>query len=137
MDGGNSRYQDSDILAAELAVSGINFLGIGISGGAEGARFGPSLMAGGDAAAWRRAEPLLADIAARAGGAPCLDWFGQGGAGHFVKTVHNGIEYAVMQAIAEACMLLAAGGRAPVDIAAIVAQWTRGPLAGYLMEITG
>ena len=118
------------------AEKAIGFLGIGISGGAEGARRGPAMMAGGDAIAWAKAKPLLASIAARAGGEPCLAWFGEGGAGHFVKMVHNGIEYAVMQAIAEACTLLAAGGASASQISGLVGDWARGALAGYLMEIT-
>jgi len=136
MDGGNSHYLDTEALAAQLAKKNIGFLGIGISGGAEGARRGPAMMAGGDPAVWERAEPLLAGIAARAGDEPCLAWFGDGGAGHFVKMVHNGIEYAVMQAIAESCALLAAGGEAALGIAATIGEWGKGPLAGYLMEIT-
>ena len=136
MDGGNSHYKDSEILSAELAEYGIGFLGIGISGGAEGARRGPAIMAGGDQNAWAKAEPLLSSIAARCGIEPCLNWFGAGGAGHFVKMVHNGIEYAVMQSIAEAAALLAPGGRQPADIAAIMDAWAKGPLAGYLVEIS-
>ena len=136
MDGGNSHYLETEALAARLSEKGIGFLGIGISGGAEGARRGPAMMAGGDAAAWAKAGPLFASIAARAGGEPCLAWFGEGGAGHFVKMVHNGIEYAVMQAIAEACTLLAAGGASASQISGLVGEWARGALAGYLMEIT-
>ncbi len=136
MDGGNSHYKDSEALAAELAGYNVGYLGIGISGGAEGARRGPAMMAGGDQDAWAKAEPLLASIAARCGKARCLNWFGDGGAGHFVKMVHNGIEYAVMQSIAEAASLLAAGGRRPADIAAIMGAWAKRPLAGYLIEIT-
>ncbi len=136
LDGGNSHYLETEALAARLAEKAIGFLGIGISGGAEGARRGPAMMAGGDAIAWAKAEPLLASIAARAGGEPCLAWFGEGGAGHFVKMVHNGIEYAVMQAIAEACTLLAAGGESASQISGLVGEWAGGALAGYLMEIT-
>lgn len=136
IDGGNSHYLDTEALAARLGERAIGFLGVGISGGAEGARHGPAMMAGGDEVAWAKAEPLLASIAARAGGEPCLAWFGEGGAGHFIKMVHNGIEYAVMQAIAEACDLLAAGGEAPAGISRRIGEWGKGALAGYLMEIT-
>jgi len=136
IDGGNSHYLETEALGARLNQSAIGFLGVGISGGAEGARRAPAMMAGGDKAAWAKAEPLLASIAARVDAEPCLAWFGEGGAGHFVKMVHNGIEYAVMQAIAEACILLAAGERTPQAIAEVAGAWAKGPLAGYLMEIT-
>ncbi len=136
MDGGNSHYRDSEDLGARLGVDGIGYLGIGISGGAEGARHGPAMMAGGDETSWTVAEPLLASIAARSDGEPCLAWFGTGGAGHFVKMVHNGIEYAAMEAIAEACDLLAAGGESHAAIAGLVDKWSGGELAGYLMDIT-
>ena len=134
-DGGNSHYRDSQRRAAALAEAGLLFLGLGISGGEAGARHGPAIMAGGDPAAYARLEPLLEAIAARAKGRPCVGWLGPDGAGHFVKTVHNGIEYAVMQLIAEAAYLLRhLGGRTPSEMAEIFAGWNRGPLESYLVE---
>ena len=135
LDGGNSFYRDSDARERLLGTAGLGFLGLGISGGAEGARHGPAMMAGGDATTWARLAPPLQAIAAKADGAVCADYFGGGGAGHFVKMVHNGIEYAVMQAIAEACALLAPG-HSPAAVGALLTRWARGPLAGYLLEIT-
>lgn len=137
-DGGNSHWRDSERRAAALALRGIDFLGLGISGGEEGARLGPSIMAGGAPAAYERAAPLLAAIAARVDGTPCLDWFGQGaGAGHFVKMVHNGIEYAVMQIIAETWMAMERlMGLGFEEGAARVASWLAGDMRSYLLEIT-
>ena len=110
IDGGNSLYSDTERRCAEVEAKGLLFLGVGISGGEEGARHGPSLMPGGSPAAWPRVEPILKGIAARAGdGAPCCEWIGPGGAGHFVKMVHNGIEYGDMQVIAEAYDLMRRG----------------------------
>jgi 6-phosphogluconate dehydrogenase len=136
IDGGNSDWQDSRDRAAALDEKGLKFLGLGVSGGAEGARHGPSLMAGGHAAAWRAAEPVLTSIAARYGDSPCAAYFGAGGAGHYVKTVHNGIEYADMQMIAEVYGLMRDGqGRGAADIAEVFSRWNTGPLESYLIEI--
>ena len=136
IDGGNSDWTDSQDRAAELGADGLRFLGLGISGGAEGARHGPSLMAGGDAEAWEAAAPVLTSIAARYEGSPCAAYFGKGGAGHYVKTVHNGIEYADMQMIAEVYGLMRDGqGRDAPDIAGVFARWNEGPLESYLIEI--
>jgi len=139
IDGGNSHYRDTERRAAELEARGVGYLGLGVSVGAEGARHGPAMMAGGGEPAWRTARDLLLPLAARAGdGAPTLWRFGDGGAGHFVKMVHNGIEYAIMQAIAECHGLLAGlGALAPEAIAATLERWNAGGLAaGFLLEIT-
>jgi len=120
IDGGNSDWTDSGDRAADLGADGLRFLGLGISGGTEGARHGPSLMAGGDKAAWEVVEPVLTSIAARYEGSPCAAYFGKGGAGHYVKTVHNGIEYADMQMISEIYGLMRDGqGRGASDIAGL------------------
>ena len=137
IDGGNSHYQDTLRRQAALAGRGLGFLGLGISGGEEGARHGPSLMAGGTQADYDRVAPVLTAIAARFDGRPCCARVGDGGAGHFVKMVHNGIEYAMMQAIAEAYDLMRGVlGLAPVQMADRFAHWNDGPLAGYLIGIT-
>ncbi len=138
IDGGNSLYTDTARRQAELAAQGIRFVGMGISGGEEGARHGPSLMPGGDPEAWPLIADMLRDIAARApDGTPTVDWLGPGGAGHFVKMVHNGIEYGDMQVIAEAYDLLRRGlDLHPDEIAEVFANWNRGRLKSYLIEIT-
>ena len=135
-DGGNSYFRDSERRANSLAARGIGFLGIGISGGETGARHGASIMAGGDAAGFRSLEPLLCRVAAEAGAKPCLAYFGGAGAGHFAKMVHNAIEYAEMQLIAEAVLLRRAAGSTWPKIADDVAHWNRGLGACYLLEIT-
>jgi 6-phosphogluconate dehydrogenase len=138
IDGGNSFYRDTERRCAELAERGIGFLGVGISGGAEGARNGAAMMVGGDRAVWAGAEPLLSSVAAPYGsGPPTIDYFGEGGAGHFVKMVHNGIEYAIMEAIAE-CHGLMRGpiGLTADDIADTFERWNGGEAAGFLVEIT-
>lgn len=133
VDCGNSHYTDTRRRADGLAGTGLRFAGIGVSGGAEGARHGPAMMAGCDETVWARLRPVLAPIAAKAGGHPCLERYGPDGAGHFVKMVHNGIEYAVMQAIAEVCHALNfGGGLAHGQIADLLA----GADQGYLVEIT-
>ena len=106
IDGGNSLYSDTERRVAELAEHGIHFVGMGISGGEEGARYGPSIMPGGSEAAWPLIKDLVQDIAADAEGEPCGDWMGSGGAGHFVKMIHNGIEYGLMAAYAEGLNIL-------------------------------
>ena len=113
------------------------FLGIGVSGGEEGARHGPSIMGGGPKAAWDRVAPILEAIAAKFDGSPCATWMGTDGAGHFVKTVHNGIEYADMQMIAEIYGIMRDGlGLKPAAVAKIFDRWNAGPLRSYLVEIT-
>jgi len=101
VDAGNSYFKDTVVRANRLALNGIHFLGIGVSGGEEGARHGASIMPGGPRESYERIRPLLEAVAARVDGEPCVTWLGQGAAGHFVKTVHNGIEYALMQLLAE------------------------------------
>jgi 6-phosphogluconate dehydrogenase len=136
-DGGNSHFRDSIRRAAALAPRGLSFLGVGISGGEEGARHGASVMAGGERAAFDRLAPMLERIAAKAGDALCLGWQGPAGAGHFAKMVHNGLEYAEMQLIAEAVLLLRhLGGLEWPVIADAVVAWNQGPGASYLLEIT-
>lgn len=137
IDGGNADFHDTDRRAAAMADAGMLYLGLGVSGGEEGARHGPSLMAGGDPRAWDAVADILTSIAARFRDDPCAALLGPGGAGHFVKTVHNGIEYADMQLIAEIYGHLAHGeGRAPAAIGQLFDEWNGGPLNAYLTEIT-
>jgi len=137
IDGGNSRHQDTERRAAAMAEQGILFVGMGVSGGEEGARKGPSLMPGGAVGAWTTVAPLFSAIAARADGEPCCAWMGAGGAGHFVKAVHNGIEYGDMQLIAEAWHLLREGaGLENAEAADVFSRWNEGPLDSYLIEVT-
>jgi 6-phosphogluconate dehydrogenase len=137
IDGGNSNYMDTEANVMLCRERGIHFAGLGVSGGAEGARNGPSMMLGCAGEQRIALEPLLANVAARHEGKPCLGWFGEGGAGHFVKMVHNGIEYAIMQAIAESWQLLELAGLTTVAAGEQMDAWSRGMLAGYLMEISG
>ncbi|WP_282918380.1 decarboxylating NADP(+)-dependent phosphogluconate dehydrogenase [Porphyromonas macacae] len=138
IDGGNSNYNDSERRYEELKAQGILFVGAGVSGGEEGALNGPSLMPGGNPEAWPLIKPVFEKIAAKASdGAPCCEWVGSGGAGHFVKMVHNGIEYGDMQLISEAYELM----RVSLDMdnermSAVFAEWNRGKLDSYLIEIT-
>ena len=138
IDGGNSYFQDSQRRWEALREHGIRFLGMGISGGEEGARHGPSIMPGGDPQAWPLVRDMFQRIAAKADdGEPCCRWVGEGGAGHYVKMIHNGIEYGDMQLIAEAWQLMRDGlGMTAVEIAETFAQWNRGLLSSYLIEIT-
>ncbi|MCB1774166.1 MAG: decarboxylating NADP(+)-dependent phosphogluconate dehydrogenase [Gammaproteobacteria bacterium] len=138
IDGGNSYFQDTQRRWTQLREQQIRYLGVGISGGEEGARHGPSIMPGGDPAAWPPVEDMFRRIAARADdGEPCCRWVGEGGAGHYVKMIHNGIEYGDMQLIAEAWQLMRDGlGMADDDIADTFTEWNRGPLSSYLVDIT-
>ena len=138
IDGGNTHFQDTVRRIAELAGTGILYLGAGVSGGEEGALHGPSIMPGGNPEAWPIAKPVLQAIAAKADdGTPCCDWIGSGGAGHFVKMVHNGIEYADMQMIGEAYWLMEKVlGLAPEESGKVFAEWNQGELASYLVAIT-
>lgn len=138
IDGGNSYFTDTERRAAELAAGGIHFIGMGVSGGESGALWGPSLMPGGAWAAWDHVRPMLQSIAAVAeDGQPCVAWMGPGGAGHYVKMVHNGIEYGDMELIAEIYDLLHRGaGLSNGELAEIFARWNEGPLRSYLIEIT-
>ncbi len=137
LDGGNSRYVDSNRRTRTLAEKGLLFLGVGISGGEEGARHGPSIMPGGNKKAWPAVKPLLQAITAKVGDEPCCQWVGEDGAGHYVKMVHNGIEYGDMQLICEAYQLLREGlGLSADEIAKVFAEWNDGVLNSYLIEIT-
>ena len=138
IDGGNSHYPDTIRRAAAAAERKLLYVGAGVSGGEEGALKGPSIMPGGDAAAWPHLKPIFQAIAAKVdGGAPCCEWLGPDGAGHFVKMVHNGIEYGDMQLISEAYHLMAQGlGMAPAEMSAVFKKWNAGPLDSYLVEIT-
>lgn len=137
IDGGNSLYNDSDRRTHELHRKGILFVGTGVSGGEEGARFGPSIMPGGNHAAWPAVKPIFQSIAAKVDGEACCDWVGNDGAGHYVKMVHNGIEYGDMQLICEAYQLMREGlGMSGDEIQAVFAEWNEGVLDSYLIEIT-
>ena len=137
MDGGNSYYSDSSRRNRELAEKGIRFIGCGISGGEEGARHGPSVMPGGDRSAWPEIQPILQSIAAKVDGEPCCQWIGPEGSGHYVKMVHNGIEYGDMQLIGEAYHLLRTGLQMNIEeIRQVFEAWNRGVLDSYLIEIT-
>jgi 6-phosphogluconate dehydrogenase len=137
VDGGNALFTDTIRREQEVAALGINFVGAGISGGEEGALLGPSIMPGGTKEAYKTLGPILSSIAAVVDGEPCVTHIGANGAGHFVKMIHNGIEYADMQLIAEAYDLLRkAGGYSPSEIAGIFSEWNKGELESYLIEIT-
>ena len=137
IDGGNSLFSDSRRRAESLAARGLRFVGTGVSGGEEGALTGPSIMPGGHAEAWPELKPIFQAIAARVDGTPCCDWIGPDGAGHFVKMVHNGIEYGDMQMIAEAYALLKdALGLSAEELAGVFREWNGGDLNSYLVEIT-
>ena len=138
IDGGNSNYEDSERRSQELANQGFLFVGSGVSGGEEGARHGPSLMPGGHKAAWPHIKPIFQSIAAKTdAGVPCCEWVGDGGAGHFVKMVHNGIEYGDMQLICEAYHFMQdAIGMDNDAMASTFSTWSKGNLDSYLIEIT-
>jgi 6-phosphogluconate dehydrogenase len=137
IDAGNANFRDTQRRVKAWAERGIDFLGVGVSGGEEGARHGPSIMAGGNKEAWRRVEKILTDISAKYEGEPCAALVGPDGAGHFVKTIHNGIEYADMQMIAEVCGIMRDGlGLRPAEMGQVFAAWNDGPLKSYLIEIT-
>ena len=137
MDGGNSHFADTDRRGRMLAARGLHFLGLGISGGFRGARYGPSLMAGGSREGYEQMRPFWEAVAARVQGEPCAAYLGPGAAGHYVKMVHNGIEYGLMQLIAETYDLLRRGlGLEAAALAEIYDAWNRSELNSYLMEIT-
>ncbi|MGW3448300.1 NADP-dependent phosphogluconate dehydrogenase [Streptomyces sp. NPDC001076] len=137
IDGGNAHFADTRRREAALREKGLHFVGVGVSGGEEGALHGPSIMPGGSAESYAVLGPMFEDISAKVGGEPCATHVGADGAGHFVKMVHNGIEYADMQLIAEAYDLLRqVGGYAPAEIADIFREWNGGRLGSYLIEIT-
>ena len=137
IDGGNALFTDTIRREKEVAAKGRHFVGAGISGGEEGALNGPSIMPGGPAESWETLGPILESIAAEVDGTPCVTHIGPDGAGHFVKMVHNGIEYADMQVIGEAYQLLRYGaGMKPAEIAEVFREWNAGDLDSYLIEIT-
>jgi len=138
IDGGNSLFTDSNRRTKSLAEKGILFIGTGVSGGEEGARRGPSIMPGGNPAAWPFVKPIFQGIAAKVeDGTPCCDWVGEDGAGHYVKMVHNGIEYGDMQLICEAYDLLKHGlGLTPDELHDVFVDWNKGELDSYLIEIS-
>ncbi len=138
IDGGNSLYTDSERRTHELKSKGLYFIGMGVSGGEEGARHGPSLMPGGNYEGWETIKPIFQSISAKVDGEPCCEWMGSGGAGHYVKMVHNGIEYGDMQLICEAYQLMRTGLNMPIEnIQSEFKKWQTGVLDSYLIEITG
>ncbi len=138
IDGGNSHFPDSIRRTKTLAEKGILFIGTGVSGGEEGARRGPSIMPGGNPAAWPHVKPIFQAISAKVeDGSPCCDWVGEDGAGHYVKMTHNGIEYGDMQLICEAYQLMKLGlGMSGDEMHKVLTQWNKGELDSYLIEIT-
>ncbi|KAI8388212.1 6-phosphogluconate dehydrogenase, decarboxylating [Radiomyces spectabilis] len=138
IDGGNSHFPDSIRRCKDLQEKGILFVGSGVSGGEEGARYGPSLMPGGNQEAWEHIKPIFQAISAKApDGAPCCDWVGETGAGHYVKMVHNGIEYGDMQLICEVYQIMKEGlGLSHDEMADVFEEWNKGELDSFLIEIT-
>ena len=139
IDGGNSFFADTERRAKELEAHGFKFFGMGVSGGEEGALWGPSLMPGGDAKAYKDVEPIMIAVSAKAqeDGQPCVTYIGPGGSGHYVKMVHNGIEYGDMQLIAEAYDLLRRGlGLSAMEFHKIFSDWNKGELSSFLIEVT-
>ena len=136
IDGGNSNYKDTEKRVKKLEDMGIFYIGMGISGGEEGALTGPSMMPGGSKIAWLKVKKILEDISAKYHGEPCCRWIGSGGSGHFVKMVHNGIEYGDMQLIAETYQLMLSMGMNNDQISAVFKKWNSGKLKSYLIEIT-
>lgn len=137
IDGGNSLFTDTTRRTLSLKEKNILFIGTGVSGGEEGARHGPSIMPGGNKAAWPAVKTILQSISAKVDGKPCCEWVGENGAGHYVKMVHNGIEYGDMQIIGEAYQLLSEGLQLTADeMHAVFAEWNKGELNSYLIEIT-
>jgi 6-phosphogluconate dehydrogenase len=137
IDGGNSFYKTTERRDAYLAEKGLRFIGAGVSGGEEGARKGPSIMPGGPASTWEVMKPIFESIAAKVDGEPCVIHIGPGGAGHYVKMIHNGIEYGDMQLICEAYNIFKAAGFTTDEMAAIFNEWNEGDLQSYLIQITG
>ncbi len=136
IDGGNSLYTDTERRDAWLQPLGLRFVGAGVSGGEEGARKGPSIMPGGPASTWGLLRPIFESISAKVEGQPCVMHIGPGGAGHYVKMIHNGIEYGDMQLICEAYSLLQAAGLGSDEMAAVFERWNEGELQSYLIQIT-
>src|SRR5947207_13693938 len=138
IDGGNSLFEDTNRRAKYVESKGLLYIGTGVSGGEEGARRGPSIMPGGSPAAWPHVKNIFQSIAAKVDdGVPCCDWVGEGGAGHYVKMVHNGIEYGDMQLICEAYNLMKTGlGMTAEEMHQVFGEWNKGELDSYLIEIT-
>jgi 6-phosphogluconate dehydrogenase len=137
IDGGNSYYRDTDLRAQALSQQGILYLGVGISGGEQGARYGPSIMPGGPKEGYERVRAIFEAVAAKVNNEPCVAYMGSGSAGHYVKMVHNGIEYALLESIAETFGFLKRGlGLDDGELSPIYEQWNRGKLNSYLLEIT-
>lgn len=137
IDGGNSHYTDTLRRVSYLQAKGIHFMGIGVSGGEQGARTGPSIMPGGDPEAWPHVQPMLEAVAAKVNNVPCVAHLGKGAAGHYVKMVHNGIEYAIMQLISECYDILHRGlGLANDELHTVFDTWNKGELRSFLIEIT-
>ncbi len=137
IDGGNSLFTDTNRRTQYLQERGLLYIGTGVSGGEEGARHGPSIMPGGNQLAWPAVKPIFQAISAHVNGDPCCEWVGDNGAGHYVKMVHNGIEYGDMQLICEAYQLLSEGlGLSTDEMQAIFSEWNQGELSSYLIEIT-
>src|SRR6201999_4041664 len=137
IDGGNSHFTDTNRRVEELEAKGLHFFGMGVSGGEEGARRGPSMMPGGDKDAYNVMKPILESIAAHVDGAPCVTYIGPGASGHFVKMVHNGIEYGIMQLIAETYEIMKAGLKMDNEaIRKVFVKWNEGRLKSFLIEIT-
>src|SRR5881628_400461 len=137
-DGGNSLFEDTNLRTKYLEIKELLYIGTGVSGGEEGARHGPSIMPGGSPAAWPHVKPIFQAIAAKVGdGSPCCDWVGEQGAGHYVKMVHNGIEYGDMQLICEAYNIMKNGlGMSADEMHEVFAEWNKGELDSYLIEIS-
>jgi len=137
IDGGNSHHTDTLKRINSLADKKIHFMGMGVSGGEAGARYGPSMMPGGDMAAWKAVQPILEAVAAKAGDQPCVAYMGKAAAGHYVKMVHNGIEYAIMQLISEAYDIMKRGlGLSNDELHSVFKKWNEGEMQSFLMEIT-
>src|SRR5882724_4629996 len=138
IDGGNSLFEDTIRRAKYVESKGLLYIGTGVSGGEDGARHGPSIMPGGSPAAWPHVKDIFQKIAAKVeDGTPCCDWVGENGAGHYVKMVHNGIEYGDMQLICEAYQLMKDGlGMTADEMSAVFAEWNKGELDSFLIEIT-
>src|SRR5262245_16848045 len=138
IDGGNSLFEDTNRRVKYVESKGLLYIGTGVSGGEEGARRGPSIMPGGSPAAWPHVKEIFQSIAAKVDdGSPCCDWVGENGAGHYVKMVHNGIEYGDMQLICEAYQLMSVGlGMTPDEMHNVFAEWNKGDLDSFLIEIT-
>jgi 6-phosphogluconate dehydrogenase len=137
IDGGNSHYKDTDVRGTALAEKGLKFLGVGISGGEKGARLGPSMMPGGEREAYERVRPIFEAVAAKVDGAPCVTYLGPGSAGHYVKVVHNGIEYGLMELISETYHIMKhLLGLNNDELHDVFYEWSQGELESFLLEIT-